>query len=296
MASRAVLTAPLVKGISGAAVAGIGAGLYFRYTMSVAHADSGAPPKVFGSGPAFLSLRLESSEFVNHNTKKLRFELPEQDAVSGLGISSALLTFSWPKGCYLPCVRPYTPISHPDEPGVIEFLVKHYPNGKQSTHLHSLQPGDSLRFVMPIPGYKWGPNRHREIILIAGGAGITPLYSLIQGILRDPNERTRITLVFGVNTDADMLLKKEFDDYERRFPGRFRAVYMVSNPMPDSPFRRGYITKELLEDLAVSPKAGNDAKVFVCGPPAMEATLVGTRSVPGILEQLGYTKAQIHKF
>ncbi|KAI0595202.1 hypothetical protein F4775DRAFT_570551 [Biscogniauxia sp. FL1348] len=298
MASRILFTSRLTKGIGGVAVASISAGVYFKYTMSVAHADSAAPSKAFGSGPAFLSLHLESSELVNHNTKRLRFALPKPDAVSGLGISSALLTFSWPKGCYLPCVRPYTPISHPDEPGVLEFLVKHYPNGKQSGHLHSLQPGDALRFIVPIPGYRWTPNRHKEITLIAGGAGITPLYSLIQGILRDPRDQTRITLVFGVNTDEDVLLKKEFDDYERRFPDRFRAVYTVSRPVPGSPYRKGYVTKELLQEVAggASPGTGSDAKVFVCGPPAMEAALVGTRKAPGILEQLGYTKAQIYKF
>ncbi|KAI0011514.1 hypothetical protein F4779DRAFT_573040 [Xylariaceae sp. FL0662B] len=296
MASTALLKTPLAKGVGGAAVAGIGVGLYFRQTMSVAHAHSGAPPKTFGSGPAFLSLRLESTELVNHNTKRLRFQLPKPDAVSGLSISSALLTYSWPKGCYLPCIRPYTPISPPDEPGVLEFLVKHYPNGKQSTHLHSLQPGDSLRFVTPIPGYKWTPNRHQEITLVAGGAGITPLYSLIQGILRNPDEKTRITLVFGVNTDADVLLKKEFDEYERRFPDRFRAVYTVSKPAPGSPFRRGYVTEELLREVSGTPPAGDDAKVLVCGPPAMESALMGSWRSPGILQQLGYAKSQIHKF
>lgn len=41
----------------------------------------------FGGGPAFFSLALESSEQVNHNTKRLRFKLPEADAVSGLSMT-----------------------------------------------------------------------------------------------------------------------------------------------------------------------------------------------------------------
>lgn len=52
-----------------------------------ASADSGAPTKVFGGGPAFVSLPLESSEQVNHNTKRLRFKLPQRDAVSGLSLT-----------------------------------------------------------------------------------------------------------------------------------------------------------------------------------------------------------------
>ncbi|KAI0408365.1 oxidoreductase NAD-binding domain-containing protein [Xylaria palmicola] len=296
MAASAILSGRLSTMLGSVALGGIGIGLYSRYLMGVAHADNGAPPKAFGSGPAFLSLQLQSSEDVNHNTKRLRFALPTDEHVSGLALTSALLTFSWPKGCILPCVRPYTPISKSDEPGILELMVKRYPNGKQSTHLHSLQPGDSLRFVTPIPGYKWTPNKHPDITLIAGGAGITPMYQLIQGILSNPEDQTRITLVFGVNTDADVLLKSEFEDFERRFPSRFKAVYTVSNPVPGSPYPRGYVTRELLSKVMTTTPETKNSKVFVCGPPGMENALVGTRKQPGILGELGYTKDQIYQF
>ena len=46
------------------------------------------PTKVFGRGPAFKYLTLHSEETVNHNTKRLRFELPGGgEAVSGLGLT-----------------------------------------------------------------------------------------------------------------------------------------------------------------------------------------------------------------
>ncbi|KAI2465177.1 ferredoxin reductase-like protein [Annulohypoxylon bovei var. microspora] len=288
-----LLSTRLSRGVTGVAVAGAGAGLYYTYMRSVVHADSGAPKRAFGSGPAFLSLELESAEAVNHNTKRLRFKLPEPDSVSGLTLTSALLTFSWPKGSMLPVLRPYTPINALDEPGTLEFLVKRYPNGKQSTHIHSLQPGDSLRFVTRLPGYNWQPNKHSEIVLIAGGAGITPAYQLIRGILQNPDDQTKITLIFGVNTDADLLLRKEFIDYEAQFPNRFNATYTVSHPEDGSPFRKGYVSKELIKELAPNP---DDCKVFVCGPPPMEESLVGNKKKPGILEELGYRKDQIYKF
>ena len=182
-----------------------------------------------------------------------------------------------------------------DTPGFIDFLVKKYPNGKSSTHLHSLSPGDKLRFVAPLPGFAWKPNSYARVTLIAGGAGITPIYQLAQGILRNPADRTAVTLVFGVNSDADVLLRDEFDRLAREFPDRFRAVYAVSTPAEGSPYRRGYVTGELLREVAPR-REGEETKVFVCGPPAMEAALVGSRKAPGILEQLGYRKDEIHKF
>lgn len=104
-----------------------------------------------------------------------------------------------------------------------------------------------------------------------------------------------MTLVFGVNGDEDVLLRKEFKSLEETYPGRFKAVYTVSNPVDGSEFRKGYVTKALLEEVAPLQKDA-DTKVFVCGPPAMETALVGSRGQSGILQQLGYRKDQIHRF
>ncbi|KAF4822512.1 NADH-cytochrome b5 reductase 2 [Colletotrichum siamense] len=277
------------------AAGGIGLGIFSKMMIGNAAAESGAPPKVFGAGPAFVSLPLESSEQVNHNTKKLRFKLPQRDAVSGLSLTSAVLTMSWPEGRWFPVARPYTPVQPLDDAGYLELMVKKYPDGKQSTHLHSLAPGQKLLFAAALKGHQWKPNSYPHVTLIAGGAGITPIYQLAQGILRNPQDKTAITLVFGVNSDQDVLLKKEFEEFEREFPGRFRAVYTVSNPVAGSPYRKGYVTKQLLEEVAPVPKTA-ETKVFVCGPPAMEAALIGKRTAPGILQELGYRKDQIHQF
>lgn len=204
------------------------------------------------------------------------------------------MTLSWPKGSWTPVIRPYTPINSPDEPGLLELMVKRYPNGKASTHLHSLRPGDTLFFVTRIPGFAYKPNQFPRVTLIAGGAGITPIYQLASSILRDSNDKTKIELVFGVNSDADILLKDEFNAWEKQFPDRFKASYVVSRPSQDSPYPKGYVTKELLSTVCSSDTAG--AKVFVCGPPAMETALVGSWKQKGILEELGYRKDQVHKF
>ncbi|KAF3763226.1 hypothetical protein M406DRAFT_48989 [Cryphonectria parasitica EP155] len=294
----------------GLAVAGAGGALLSR--LLVGSADAEAPPggaaskKVFGrAGPAFVSLALQESEDVNHNTKRLRFGLPGEGDVSGLPLTSALLTVAVPKGHYLPVLRPYTPISPSDQAGVVEFMVKRYPNGKQSTHLHSLSPGDKVLFAVVIPGYKWTPNKHDSITLIAGGAGITPCYQLIQGILQDPADKTKIRLVFGVNAEEDVLLRREFEDLESRFgKDRFRAVYAVSRGGEklaggDERFRKGYVTEALLREVAV-PASEENTKVMVCGPPGMEEALLGKKGwggrQEGILAKLGYRKDQIHQF
>ncbi|KAF4459337.1 oxidoreductase NAD-binding domain-containing [Fusarium albosuccineum] len=292
LAVRSARPAPVIATL---AAGGIGAGILAKLLFGNASAESNAPTKVFKGGPAFVSLPLESSELVNHNTKRLRFKLPQETAISGLPLTSALLTVSWPQGGWLPVPRPYTPVSASDEPGYLELLVKKYPNGRASGHLHSLNPGDKLLFAAAIRGYNWKPNSYKHITLIAGGAGITPIYQLAQGILRNPNDKTSMTLIFGVNSDEDVLLKQEFEQFTKEFPDRFKAIYTVSHPKEGSPFRKGYVSEELLKEIVPSPTQ-QDTKVFVCGPPAMEASLVGKRNSPGILNQMGFRKDQIYKF
>ena len=85
-------------------VAGIGP--YALYMRKNSAPTMGKP--IFGSF-GFHSLKLHSSEMINHNTKKLRFELPDASQPSGLALSSALLTVSFPNGRWLPVLRPYTP-------------------------------------------------------------------------------------------------------------------------------------------------------------------------------------------
>lgn len=214
-----------------------------------------------------------------------------------------------PNNAWLPVFRPYTPINDLSEPGYIELLVKKYPDGKASSHLHSLQPGQTLSFLaFPLKGYAWTPNRYSHVYLLAGGAGITPMYQLIQGALKNPTDRTKITLVFGVNTEDDLVLREELDGFEHRYPNRFNVVYTISNPptKSESEYRhleRGRITESLLKRvMKQSDHHEDDVKVFVCGPPAMEAALMGSNgwfnssSGGGILGQLGYTKDQIYKF
>ncbi|KAJ4406692.1 hypothetical protein N0V91_004382 [Didymella pomorum] len=256
------------------------------------HADTAASARVFGRGPAFVSLPLESSEQVNHNTKLLRFKLPNEGDLSGLSWTSAVLTASWPKGSWTPVARPYTPVSSIHEPGKLELLVKHYPGGKQSTHLHSLKPGDSLLFAAALQSHHWKPNSVPHVTLIAGGCGVTPIYQLARGILSNSEDKTKVTLVYGVNTEEDILLRKELDDFQKEYSGRFEALYAVSQPAEGSTVRTGRVEKELLKGV-VRP---DDGIVFLCGPPGMERALKGDGKTKGILEELGYRKDQIHSF
>lgn len=134
------------------------------------------------------------------------------------------------------------------------------------------------------------------MLLIAGGAGITPIYQLANGILNNPDERTKVTLVWGTNTDDDVFFRKEFDDLVGKFPGRFSVHYTVSRPGLASRYRGGRVTKDFLQEVIGTEKfnVNSGGMVFLCGPPAMEEALAGKKD--GILGSLGVGKDKLYKF
>ncbi|EEH38032.2 NADH-cytochrome b5 reductase [Paracoccidioides lutzii Pb01] len=281
-----------------------GAGLYYWQKSSanpvVEVKERNAVLK--GGDQGWVGLRLVGIENVSHNVKKLRFEFEDPESVSGVHVSSAVLTkYKGPKD-EKPTIRPYTPISDEDQPGYLELLVKQYPNGPMSTHLHNMAVGQQLDFKGPIPKYPWEPNKHDHICMIAGGTGITPMYQLIRKIFSNPDDKTKVTLVFGNVTEDDILLKKELEKLENTYPRRFRAFYTLDKPPKDWPQGTGFVTKELLKTVLPEPKTEN-IKIFVCGPPGMYNAISGPKVSPkdqgeltGMLRDLGYTKDQVYKF
>lgn len=171
-----------------------------------------------------------------------------------------------------------------------------------SEYLHNLKVGDSVDFKGPIPKYQWEPNKHNHIALLAGGTGITPMFQLIRAIFKNPEDKTKVTLVYGNVTEDDILLRKELNELENTYPQRFKVFYLLDKPPKDWTGGKGYITKELLKTVLPEPKEEN-IKVFVCGPPGMYKAISGPKVSPkdqgeltGILKELGYSKDQVYKF
>jgi cytochrome-b5 reductase len=151
--------------------------------------------------------------------------------------------------------------------GYIDLVVKKYEGGPMSTHLHDMNVDQMLAFKGPLPKYDWAPNKHEHIALIAGGTGITPMYQLIRAILSNPEDKTKVTLVFGNVTEDDILLKQELAHFENTYPQRFKAFYVLDNAPKDAGWAtQGRVTKELLKTVLPERGEGNN-KIFVCGPP-----------------------------
>lgn len=224
-----------------------------------------------------------------------------KDTVLGLTYTSCLLTkFITEKG--EPVIRPYTPVSDFEEPGSFKLVIKKYPAGKFGNHIFGLNPNDTVSFKGPIPKYPWTANKHKEIALIGGGSGITPLWQLIYGISKNKDDKTKVHLFYGSQTEADILLLDELRAIEKKNPEQFKFHFFVDKGSNDDNINNGYITKEYLEKKLFGPSADN-VHVFVCGPPPLYNAISGGKVSPtdqgelkGTLNDLGFVKEQVFKF
>lgn len=171
--------------------------------------------------------------------------------------------------------------------------------------MHSLVPGDTMKFK-PLQELEWKPNQYSYVTLIAGGSGITPLYQLTQAILRNPEDKTKIALVYANNSEEDILLKTEFDTLAQKYPDRFQRLYTVKKTSSEGEglYETGYITKEMLAKIMPHRMTEHNTKILVSGPPAMIESIAGAKggmgwtqgSLGGILKELGYKSEDVHKF
>ncbi|KAL7748643.1 hypothetical protein RI367_006054 [Sorochytrium milnesiophthora] len=253
---------------------------------------------------AFKPFALKEVLPISPNTAIYRFAFPHMNQRADMPTASFVLTSFTPEGSDKPVVRPYTPTSDEAQLGHLDLVVKQYPTGAMSKHIASLKPGDTLDLKGPIVKYKYEPNMHKEIAMVAGGTGITPMLQVIHKIMKNPEDKTKVTLLFGNVSEDDILLKDEIDALSAKHFDRFRVVYTVDKAKVPSKWNGnvGFVTKDLLKKNLPGAKAEN-VKVFVCGPPPMVNSIAGSKApdfsqgeLKGLLKDLGYTSEQVFKF
>lgn len=166
-------------------------------------------------------------------------------------------------------IRSYTPITLDDIKGHFDLLVKTYPQGNASQYLSSLKIGDFARFRGPKGRFLYRPNMAKELGMIAGGTGITPILQVIKAILRNKTvDKTKISLIFGNLSFEDILLYEELKDLAKKHSNQFK-VHFVLNNSPNDTWEGsvGYITGEIIKLHCPAPT--DDTKILMCGPPPM---------------------------
>ena len=231
-------------------------------------------------------------------------------------------------------IKSYSPVSHPDQQGTFDLIVKAYPDrpgGGVGRYLCHMMPGDSITASLKSPRIVHGSvhvqRRWKQVGLIAGGTGIAPLLQIARILLADTEWDTQVYLLFVNHSPADILARQEIEALRAAHPQTFFVSFALTG---DSPVKDPVETNDNLQsspfyyktskdgtdvDLArkTLPPPGHSTMIFVCGKDGFVAHWGGpvVRAPPkpdgskgpkiqgplqGILAQAGYTADQVFKY
>lgn len=193
---------------------------------------------------------------ISHNTAIYRFSLPTPNSILGLPIGqhislAAHLDVTDPKTGQTTnkeVVRSYTPISSDVEPGFFDLLIKSYPTGNISRHLGTLKVGDKMRVRGPKGAMVYTPNMCREIGMIAGGTGITPMLQIVKAVLRgrSQGDKTKLSLLFANVDEKDILLREDIDKLTKE-DDNFNVYYVLNNAPEGWKGGVGFVTADMIK-------------------------------------------------
>jgi cytochrome-b5 reductase len=115
-------------------------------------------------------------------------------------------------------------------------------------------------------------------------------------------DKTKLTLVFANQTEEDILLREELENYVKAHPDQFKIHYLLDRPSENWTGGQGFVSDKVVKEFMPGPDEP-DTLVAVCGPDKMLELVAGAKAkdksqgeLGGILKELGYTSDNVYKF
>ena len=150
--------------------------------------------------------------------------------------------------------RCYSLASSPAVETEHKVTVKRVADGRISNWLNdNLKAGDVVKVLPPAGQFVLGQT-DADLLLFAGGSGITPVISILKSALATTSRR--VCLVYANRDEASINFRRELDELAARHPDRLEIVHRLD-------VRDGFI-----DDAAVhrhmEGRSGSEA--YICGP------------------------------
>ncbi|KAH0492035.1 hypothetical protein TgHK011_007002 [Trichoderma gracile] len=276
-------------------------------------------------------VRLVHKRTISHDSRIFRLALPYENQPLGLPVGQHIYLrikkVDKASGKVQIVQRAYTPYSCNTQRGFIDLLIKvYFPSDKSLQGSEAFAGGQmtmllesmaiernldqvTLEVKGPIGQFtyvgngqiRWKPNNGQRIVrkwaMVAGGSGITPIWSTLKAIADEystpspgHSDSVEVWLIYGNRKETDILIREELEHLSRRMNGNLHVWHVLSSDEVDANWSmgRGHVDLERLQQhLPPAPSTSTDTDLgdtlaMVCGPPAMEA------SVSAGLQKLGW--------
>jgi glycine betaine catabolism B len=162
--------------------------------------------------------------------------------------------------------RSYTIASSPTRTAYCELTIKREEQGYVSRHLHDVvREGETFHVSAPAGRFTFTGAEAEQIVMIAGGVGVTPLMATIR-YLTDIAWPGKIHLVYSVKTERDIIFCSELEELQRRFNNLNVDVTVTREAPVEWTGKRGRLSAAML--LSIVPDIAQ-ARVHLCGPTEM---------------------------
>jgi len=194
--------------------------------------------------------------------------------------------------------RSYSICSGPDD-GELRIAVKKVDGGAFSTWAaEDLKAGDALDVMTPTGrfGVAHAPDDARIHVGFAAGSGITPILSIIRGVLaREPG--SRFFLFYGNRSTDHILFREILEELKDHYMERLSVFHVISQEDQDIPILHGRLDADKVRVLLRSlvPAASID-HVFICGPTGMSDAIEATCRDIGIAAERIHVERFVSEF
>jgi len=165
-----------------------------------------------------------------------------------------------------PVLRDFSIASSPASKTSIELMIRKIPNGIFTPWAFDiLKVGDPISFTGPYGEFRASQNVDKPMLLIAGGSGMAPIYSILQDLYNKKQMRNS-RYFFGAQTQRDLFHISQLSALEKDCPC-FKFIPALSNEPVDTDWKgeRGLITDVVSRNI---PNC-KDYEAYLCGSPGM---------------------------
>ncbi|SED64107.1 3-phenylpropionate/trans-cinnamate dioxygenase ferredoxin reductase subunit [Rhizobiales bacterium GAS188] len=165
------------------------------------------------------------------------------------------------------CYSPTIPLEGPEDDHLIRFHVRLVPGGRVSSALgNRVRVGHRVKLLGPLGSAYLRSHRTRRLVLVAGGTGFAPMWSIADAAMRERPERP-LTLVVGARNLESLYMIPALCQL-----ATFRNVTIV--PVV---FEPQSLTKVVREGLPTDhlPALSERDVVYTAGVPAMVESVAG---------------------
>jgi ring-1,2-phenylacetyl-CoA epoxidase subunit PaaE len=194
--------------------------------------------------------------------------------------------------------RSYSICSGPDD-GELRIAVKKVDGGAFSSWAaDELKVGDELDVMTPTGrfGVAPAPGESRVYVGFAAGSGITPILSIVKGVLaREPD--SRFFLFYGNRSTSGVMFAEALEDLKDRFINRLSLFHVISGEEQDLPILHGRLDGAKVRVLLRSLVSANSVDhVFICGPMGMSEDVEATCRDIGIAPERIHVERFVSEF